>query len=112
MVKYHDKEVQVTSDIPKNDYEAMDNVLESIKSFPGKVSLGDFLQWLFTKPGEADISRAVVLNLTNDQVNIMALTVVFLKVEWTLEADGLNNCILLPARLQHHSKANENNPFR
>ena len=43
MVKYHDKEVQVTSDIPKNDYEAMDNVLESIKSFPGKVSLGDFL---------------------------------------------------------------------
>ena len=53
MVEYHDKEVQV-SDTPQNDYNAMDNVLESIKLFPGKVSLRDFLQRLFAKPGEAD----------------------------------------------------------
>ena len=41
----------MTADTPNNDYEAMDNVLDSIKLFPGRVSLG---KRLFARPGEAD----------------------------------------------------------
>ena len=41
----------MTADIPNNDYEAMNNVSDSIKLFPGKVSPG---KRLFARPGEAD----------------------------------------------------------
>ena len=41
----------MTANTPNNDYEAMNNVSDSIKLFPGKVSPE---KRLFARPGEAD----------------------------------------------------------